>query len=72
MPAYAYLSLNLSQAIESHGVKFTVFGTINNLLDTAPPMIPSGAIGFANETSTNPAFYDVIGRAFKVGVRFAL
>lgn len=72
VPAYAYFSLNLQQGIQAHGVKFTVFGTINNLLDTDPPMIPSGTIGFANETSTNPAFYDVVGRAFKVGVRFAL
>ncbi|NYI21938.1 TonB-dependent receptor [Sphingobium indicum] len=72
IPAYAYLGLNLSQGITAGRTSFTLFGTINNLLDTDPPMIPSGSIGFANETSTNPAFYDVIGRSFKIGVRFSL
>jgi iron complex outermembrane recepter protein len=52
------------------GRDLQVFGTINNLLDRAPPYLPSGALGGANESSVNPVFYDAIGRAFKVGMRF--
>jgi len=72
VPTYAYLTLTMSQAIRMGNRTMEVFGVINNLLDTDPPFLPSGTLGGANETSTNPAFYDTIGRAFKVGVRFAL
>ena len=70
VPAIFYLSLSISQGIMMRGHRFEVFGVVNNLLDRDPPLIPSGGIGNANETSTNPAFYDVIGRSFKMGVRF--
>jgi len=35
-------------------------------------MIPSGAAGGINESSTNGQFYDVVGRFFRAGVRFTL
>lgn len=73
VPAYAYLSLSLTQGISiGNGRSFQIFGVINNLLDTDPPFIPAGSIGGTNETSTSGVFYDVIGRAFKIGARFAL
>lgn len=40
-----------------------LFGTINNLFDEKPPLAPDGAY------PTNAAFFDQIGRAFRVGVR---
>lgn len=42
------------------------FGTVSNLFDTQPPAdLPSS---FANG---NPILYDVVGRAYRVGVRFS-
>lgn len=70
VPAYVYLSLSLSQSFDVGGHDVEIFGFVNNLLDTDPPFIPSGTIGGANETSTNPVFYDVVGRAYKIGARF--
>ena len=49
-----------------------LFAVVNNLLDTDPPMIPSGAAGGINESSTNGQFYDVVGRFFRAGIRFTL
>lgn len=40
-----------------------LFATINNLLDEAPPLAPDGAY------PTNAAFFDQIGRSFRVGIR---
>lgn len=70
VPAAFYLSLAMMQGININGHKVEFQFVINNLLDKDPQMIPSGGIGGAYETSTNPIFYDVIGRSFKFGARF--
>lgn len=73
VPAYAYFNLYGSINVplgDDRQVQF--FGTINNLLDQDPPMLPSGAAGGTRESSTNPVFYDVIGRFFRFGVRFRI
>lgn len=73
VPAFVYLNA-------SGGYRFAVgrnrtvelFGAINNLLDKDPPMIPSGAAGGINESSTNGQFYDVVGRFYRFGARFTV
>jgi outer membrane receptor protein involved in Fe transport len=73
VPAYAYFNLYGSFNVpigNDRQVQF--FGTINNILDQDPPFLPSGAAGGTRETSTNPVFYDVIGRYFRFGVRFRI
>lgn len=70
VPAYVYFNLGAQYGFEVGGRKLEVYGLVNNLLDRAPPMIPSGAAGGSNESSTNAALYDVIGRVYKVGLRF--
>jgi len=40
-----------------------VFATINNLTDKTPPIVPTG------DYPTNPAFFDQVGRAIRLGVR---
>lgn len=40
-----------------------LFATVNNLLDEDPPLAPDGAY------PTNAAFFDQIGRSFRVGIR---
>lgn len=64
-PSRTYFDLTLSQKIALSGTdKFQVFATVRNLLDKDPPV---RAI-FIN-TGGNP--YDLVGRSFTVGARFA-
>jgi iron complex outermembrane receptor protein len=72
IPAYFYLSLNAEYHLSLGGRDVSIFGVVNNLTDTDPPFIPSGAVGNAAETATNPTFYDTIGRSYKIGVRFKI
>lgn len=67
VPAKTYVNLNLAvDVLGSERRKLQVFGVIDNLFDVDPPnQMPSS---FA---VTNPALYDVIGRTYKFGVRFA-
>jgi outer membrane receptor protein involved in Fe transport len=73
VPAFLYLNPSASYRFRlSPGRSVEIFGAVNNLLDTDPPMIPSGAAGGINESSTNGQFYDVVGRFFRAGIRFTL
>ena len=73
MPAFLYLNATASYRFHI-GPRRSVelFGIVNNLFDTDPPMIPSGAAGGINESSTNGQLYDVVGRFFRAGIRFTL
>lgn len=61
-----YVNFNFSVDVaRGERGRMQFFGVVNNLLDQDPPnQMPSSF------TSTSPQFYDVIGRAFRVGVRF--
>ena len=73
VPAFVYLNGSASYRFGStRGRSVELFTAVNNLLDKDPPMIPSGAAGGINESSTNGQFYDVVGRFFRFGARFAL
>jgi len=64
VPGRFYLDLSAQYTIHGgNGQQYQIFGTINNLLDKDPPIIP-GATG-----GTNQILFDPIGRAFKMGVR---
>jgi outer membrane receptor protein involved in Fe transport len=67
VPAKTYVNLNASVDVLGSGArKVQVFGVVDNLFDVDPPnQMPSS---FA---VTNPALYDVVGRTFRFGVRFA-
>ncbi len=65
--AVAYVNLNASYRVVSDGNrKVELFAVVNNLLDRDPPNNLPSSFG-----PTNPVLYDVVGRAFKIGVRFA-
>jgi outer membrane receptor protein involved in Fe transport len=49
--------------IESAGGTLQLFGVVNNLFDRDPPP-------FAGNNPTNASLYDLIGRTYKLGVRF--
>jgi outer membrane receptor protein involved in Fe transport len=73
VPAFVYLNGSGSYRFRLGGDRsLELFGAVNNLLDKDPPMIPSGAAGGINESSTNGQFYDVVGRFFRFGARFTL
>lgn len=56
-----YFDLSAAYDVDKH---FTLFGVVNNLLDSDPPIAPTD-----NALPTNGIYYDVIGRSFKAGVR---
>ncbi|WP_313806281.1 TonB-dependent receptor domain-containing protein [Sphingobium sp.] len=59
-----YTNLSLDYAV-GEDAKVHVFGVVNNLFDKDPPVSPG-------TTVTNPVLFDVIGRSYRVGVRFAI
>ncbi|MGN6850457.1 MAG: TonB-dependent receptor domain-containing protein [Sphingomicrobium sp.] len=73
VPAFLYLNPSGSYRFRLRdGRSVELFTAVNNLLDKDPPMIPSGAAGGINESSTNGQFYDVVGRFFRYGARFSI
>jgi outer membrane receptor protein involved in Fe transport len=64
VPSRLYLDLTTRVKVPlNDGREFEVFGTVNNLLDRDPPMIPGPSGG------TNQILFDAVGRAFKIGAR---
>lgn len=64
--AYWLFNLSVSMDVINDGAKkLQWFGTINNLFDRDPPNDLPSSFGV-----TNPVLYDVIGRQFRVGLRF--
>ena len=73
VPAFVYLNASIAYRVHTTGTRSAeLFAIVNNLTDTDPPFIPSGAAGGINESSTNGQFYDVVGRFFRAGIRFTL
>ncbi|MEI9963425.1 MAG: hypothetical protein WDM92_00580 [Caulobacteraceae bacterium] len=64
VPAYFYENLNLAYDVlqRPDGRQLQVFLNIDNITDKDPP--PTGG------TQSNPNIYDVIGRTYRVGLRF--
>ena len=63
------LNFNLNaqyNLIDREGGKLQLFGVVTNLLDRNPPR----AVSVVNFTAGNWNPYDVIGRAFRMGIRF--
>jgi iron complex outermembrane receptor protein len=61
--------LTLQYRLKTNFGKLTLYGTVLNLFNAAPPIDPQN---FFEPTETNPVLYDVIGRIFRVGVKVAL
>ena len=73
VPAFVYVTASGAYRLKSSGKRtIELFAVVNNLFDTDPPMVPSGAAGGINESSTYGQFYDVVGRFFRAGIRFTL
>jgi outer membrane receptor protein involved in Fe transport len=64
VPSRTYVSLNASHDfITRERLTVQLYGVVNNLFDRDPPADPVGG------GATNPQFYDVIGRLYKLGLR---
>lgn len=67
---YVTVGANVRITSAASRAEMEVFGVIDNLFDTDPPVAP-GTTGSVVQSSypTNPAFFDTLGRRFRVGVR---
>lgn len=68
--AWTYVNVNASVALwhkpgSDGGQKVELFGAIHNLFNTDPPIDAPSSFG-----PTNNVLYDVIGRTYRMGVRF--
>ena len=64
-PAYVYVDLSVEYNVTKH---VQLYAKIENLLDTAPPLIAGNTITIAPASSSQ--FYDMRGRMFGVGARY--
>jgi len=65
-----YLDINQSWALEMFGSKGQVFAKIENVFDADPPKVASTAGTAYAASGTDHAYYDLVGRAWRVGFRF--
>lgn len=68
VPSKLYTLVTLSQKVKAGNTTFQIYGTVANLFNVAPPAVPSTTFFLP----TNPAFYDTVGRNFRVGVRLSI
>ena len=66
-PESVYYNLQAQYDLLTGQRKLQVFGVINNLLDKKPPAFSSIAMNTNGATNV----YDLVGRSFKAGIRFA-
>jgi outer membrane receptor protein involved in Fe transport len=67
VPSVTYVNLQARYDVVNDGQhKVQFYGVVNNLFDKDPPNLYPSAYG-----PGNPILYDVVGRAFRVGVRFS-
>lgn len=63
-----YMGLALTYRMElGTDTRVELFGTVDNLLNTDPPVAPGG-----NGYPTNPVYFDTAGRAFRIGARLEM
>jgi iron complex outermembrane recepter protein len=69
VPSYSVFTLSGSYALETRGPQVQLFATINNLFDKNPPIAAGSGFGGNSNGGTNAVFFDLPGRAYRVGVR---
>ncbi|MBM7406254.1 MULTISPECIES: TonB-dependent receptor plug domain-containing protein [Sphingomonas] len=68
-----YLDATIAQDIAMGGRSMQLFLNATNLFDKDPPVVAQGPAGSAYATpATNQSLYDLLGRTYRVGVRFKL
>ncbi len=70
--AVSYYGLAMSYQIPVGGAGdryVELFGSINNIFDTDPPVAPGGGGGGGSNYPTNPVYFDTFGSRFRAGIR---
>lgn len=62
IPSRGYVNIGASYNLGSDERKIELYGTINNLLNQAPPL----------PAINNNAWYDLLGQTWRIGVRFEM
>ncbi len=62
-----YTNIHAAYDFETRGGTMQVYGTINNLFDQEPPLLPTTLAGVGYPTV--PGLYDLDGRYFTIGLR---
>ncbi|MBN1240821.1 MAG: TonB-dependent receptor [Gammaproteobacteria bacterium] len=66
-----YLDLNLRYELEAGDGAWEFYGSINNLTDEDPPVVPNFGFFGATANQTNAGLHDLLGRRYTVGARFS-
>ncbi len=73
----SYWLFNLAMSYNfdfKNGRKIQLFGVLNNMFDRKPRYAPAitglGSVSGGGSSVSNPTFYDLVGRRFRIGVRF--
>jgi outer membrane receptor protein involved in Fe transport len=73
VPSYQVFTLSGTYNLKNIGTvqSLQIFGVVDNLFDKQPPFASgASAFGLSNGNGgTNPAYYDALGRMYRVGVR---
>ena len=74
IPGATYFDMNANYKFELAGAKSEVYFSIRNLFNSDPVLVANGPTGDNTEAypQTNRALYDVLGRVFRLGVRFKI
>ena len=70
IPRKVYFGLGETWNIDMFGAKGQVYAKIDNLLDTAPAKVASEAGTAYAASGSEGGYYDLVGRAWRVGLRF--
>ena len=67
-----YVGLAMSYAFDINGgaSDIELFGAIDNVFNTSPPIAPGGGGLGGSNYPTNPVFFDTFGARYRAGVRF--
>ena len=74
IPGAIYFDMNAGYKFNVAGSRSEIYFSIRNLFNSDPVLVGNGPTGDNTEAypQTNRALYDVLGRVFRVGVRFAI
>ncbi|HWY60616.1 MAG TPA: TonB-dependent receptor [Rhizomicrobium sp.] len=67
IPFWAYLDLRGNYKWNSN---ISFYGAIDNIFNTPPALVPFASNTVIHSLPTNPSSYDLLGRQFRLGVRF--
>ncbi|WP_221796246.1 TonB-dependent receptor domain-containing protein [Aquisediminimonas sediminicola] len=72
VPAIAYLDAYVGIKTNRIAQNSVFYVSVDNVLNTAPPIVVASENGNTVGSGTNPFLYDVVGRTFRAGFRFVL